>query len=277
MKQLEYRQSAEEKYAIALDLFPTLYKRFNNLCDRSERAARKSKTYPYYAEMETTVAGSGKWIVFAVFMNKPTSSRGMYFQFHAFQTYEIRHARNPMNNGLGLFYMTALGTSLNVQLEEYSPHFINRMIERLPDVQLFSMNVSRLCGFILKENLQGSLTITRDNKTMKCGDKDVPTTVISTRYGQFLGILPTENYICNLTFISNREMHLSQHAINNFNCILGERVCDYKVMENRPVDPEIIEEVFSELNCNGLIEEAYSLLADDIRDYDIASRMAGRQ
>lgn len=276
MKQLDYRQSAEEKYAIALDVFPILYKRFNNLCERSERTAKKSKTYPYYAEMETTVAGSGKWIVFAVFVNKPMASRGMYFQFHAFQTYEMRHARNPMNNGLGLFYMTALGVELDVQISEFPPHLINRMIERLPDVPLFSMNVSRLCGFILKENLQGSLTITRDNKTMKCGDKDVPTTVISTRYGQFLGIFPMENYICNLTFISNREMRLSQHAVNNFNRILSERVCDYKVMENGFVNPEIIEEVFSELNCDDMIENAYGLLADDTREYEIASRMAGK-
>lgn len=276
MKQLDYRQSAEEKYAIALDVFPILYKRFNNLCERFERAAKKSKTYPYYAEMETTVAGSGKWIVFAVFVNKLTASRGMYFQFHAFQTYEMRHARNPMNNGLGLFYMTALGVELDVQISEFPPHLINRMIERLPDVPLFSMNVSRLCGFILKENLQGSLTITRDNKTMKCGDKDVPTTVISTRYGQFLGILPMENYICNLTFISNREMRLSQYAVNNFNRILGERVCDHKVMENGFVNPEIIEEVFSELNCDDMIEKAYGLLADDTREYEIASRMTGK-
>jgi hypothetical protein len=273
MKQLDYRQTAEEKRSIVMDVFPILYKRFDNLSLRSERAAKKCNNYPYYAQMETTLQDSGKWIVFAVFMNKPTQSRGIFLQFHAFQPYEITNAKNPKNNGIGFFYITAHGAQLDVQIAEFPPHLINRMIERLPEQHILSMNISQLCKFILKDNLQGSYTIIRTNKTMKCENQDVPTTVTSTQHGQFLGILPLDNYTCNLTFISNKEMHLSQHAINNFSKTLSIHASDYKDMVGGAVKPEVIEEVLSELGCDEMMDEAQKLLADESRSYFVSKKM----
>lgn len=273
MKQLDYMQTAKEKYSIALDTFPTLYRRFDNLSERSERAVKKSGIYPYYAQMETTLKDSGKWIVFAVFMNKPTSSRGIFLQFHAFQTYEITNAKNPKNNGIGLFHITAHGSQLDVQMAEFPPHLINRMIERLPEIDILSMNIGQLCKFILKDNLQDSFSIIRYNKMMKCEERDVPTIVSSTQYGQFLGIMPLENFKCNLTFISNKDMYLSQHAINSFSNALSTRASDYKDLSGGDIKAEVIEEVLSELGCDEMIDEAYKILLDESRDYFVSKKM----
>lgn len=275
MKQLDYRQTPEEKLSIINDIFPILYKRFENLSERSDRAARKSKAYPYYAQMETTVQDSGKWIIYAVFMNKPTSSRGIYFQFHAFQTYTITNARNSQNNGLGLFHITAQGSQLNIEADEYPPHCINRMVQRLPEQHILYMDISGLTRFILKDNIQGALTLIRSNKTIHCGQVDVPTTVTSTPYGQFLGVSFSENYVCHLTFISNREMHLPQHAVNNFLDSLSTKVTDYKSLTNSQISQEQMDEILSGLGCDQMLDEAWQLISDESRDYSIAARITG--
>ena len=75
----------------------------------------KTARFPFFFIQEVETQEHGKWTVILTIPDKP-KSKGYQLMFDAFQPYVIDYAKNPENNGIGFFMITACGTE--VRLDE---------------------------------------------------------------------------------------------------------------------------------------------------------------
>lgn len=203
----------EAKVEIAKTLFkPLLHKTENKMLARLNiRKLAKTARFPFFFTNEVETEEYGKWIVILTIPEKPHPKHGYRIMLDAFQPYIIDYSRNPENNGLGFFMITACDT--DVRLDEWCPHLINRWMQR-GDASLLDKTIKEVCQQ-LRKYIHGTLIsikqVTHENQqgeTMFEFVQSVPD-------GQFLGTVAEDfSYRCCKTFISGNEMKDSQFVHN---------------------------------------------------------------
>ena len=228
--------SIKDKVRIANSLFKPLMRKAEYKMDVKLNIKRLAKTarFPFFFIQEVETQEHGKWTVILTIPDKP-KPKGYQLMFDAFQPYVIDYAKNPENNGIGFFMITACGTE--VRLDEWTPHLINRMIQR-SDLSIMDMTIKNVCLYLRKyihDTLMSVKQVTHKTKNGELLNEFVQ----SVPDGQFLGLI-TENsdYRCCKTFISSNEMKDSQFVHNE---ILREiALMKYKTSGSFDVDMEPI-------------------------------------
>lgn len=88
----------------------------------------RTKVFPTFYTEEHEIQGMGKW-TFVFEAESKSSIRKGVFCCRAYQTYHVSHAKNPLNNGTGIYMMNSDDYG-NIQCQEFPPHYFNRLRER---------------------------------------------------------------------------------------------------------------------------------------------------
>lgn len=202
--------NTEEKVRIANELFKPLMRKAEFKLDARIRKITKTCRFPFFFTQEIETSEHGKWIVILTIPEKPTFKKGYRIMFDAFQPYIIDYARNPENNGLGFFMITACDTC--VRMDEWTPHLINRMMQR-GDALNTDMTVKSICLYMRK--LIHDTLMSVKQVTHNARGEEMFEFVQSIPGGQFLGLITKDSsYRCCKTYISEHEMKDSQYVHN---------------------------------------------------------------
>ena len=91
----------------------------------------KTKYFPtcYTRELDLSSHGMGKWTMVYVAESKSNVRKGIV-AIRAYQKFYVSHSKNPSNNGVGI-YECLPDDYGHVECVEYSPHYFNRIRERM--------------------------------------------------------------------------------------------------------------------------------------------------
>ena len=207
---LHPNMKTEDKVRIANELFKPLMRKAEVRLDARIKKIAKTCRFPFFFTQEIETSEHGKWIVILTIPEKPSRKKGYRLMFDAFQPYIIDYAKNPENNGIGFFMITAADTC--VRIDEWTPHLINRMIQR-SDVPFIDMTIKEICLYLRKLIHETLMTIKQVKHNVR--GEDFNEFAQSVPGGQFLGLMSeNEDYRCCKTYISENEMKDSQFVLN---------------------------------------------------------------
>ena len=120
----------EEKVGEMHKVLPHLYQHAGTWIRRNMQMFVRTKKFPacYASDFDLTPAGLGRWTMTAVAESKSNVRKGVA-TFRAYQTYHVSHAKNPLNNGTGIYELVANDDG-DVSCHEFTPHYFNRFRER---------------------------------------------------------------------------------------------------------------------------------------------------
>ena len=212
MNHLHPTMRTDDKVRIANTVYKPLFQKAEVYLNWQLKKIVKRARFPFYFCREIEYEDYGKWIVFLCIPEKPSYKRGYHIMCSCFQPYIIDYAKNPDNNGLGLYMIQGGETFEDIRIDEFAPHLINRMIQRA-DESLVDLTVAKLCLQIFKTvrtTLFSVKEVTHDVR-----GEEMNEFVQSIPGGQILGLINEDSsYRCLKTFISEHEMKDSQFAHN---------------------------------------------------------------
>lgn len=120
----------EEKVAEMHKVLPYLSIYSHKWIDIHMRTFLRTKRFPacYTSDFDLTTAGLGRWTLVAVAESRSNVRKGVA-TFRAYQTYHVSHAKNPLNNGTGIYELVANDDG-KVSCHEFTPHYFNRLRSR---------------------------------------------------------------------------------------------------------------------------------------------------
>ena len=216
----------EEKVAEMHKLYPYLCVYAKKWLQIYVRTFMRTKQFPscYLSDIDLTSFGFGKWTLVAIAESKSNIRKGIA-TFRAFQTFHVSHAKNPLNNGTGIYELVADDYG-NIRCHEFTPHYFNRLRERhiAPKgiVQpTFSELVRRMIceqwssmdqtikGFRYKQDESGRYALVEDHDIDR---KDGFDNLVSYhRDGLSMGVSgANRNYFLFLTYVSNELLYPNQ-------------------------------------------------------------------
>ncbi len=218
----------EEKVGEMHKVLPHLYKHANVWLHRNMQRFIRTKVFPacYTSDFDLTQEGLGKWTLATIAESKSNMRKGVA-TFRCYQTYHVSHAKNPLNNGTGIYELVANDMG-DVSCHEFTPHYFNRLRERLIapkgiDQPPFSELVRRMeCehwssmdatikGFRYKKDETGKYALVEDHDIDRQPGFD--NLVTYHRDGISMGVSGVRRlYFLFLTYVSNNLLYPDQVA-----------------------------------------------------------------
>ena len=216
----------QEKLAQMNKLFPFVNAITKRLPEARFKTLKRASRFPAFLFVkDNDISGMGKWTIVVVADSKSDACKGRYACL-AFQTFFVRHSKNPSNNGTGV-YLLHHQQSVGAWCCEIPPHYFNRVRERLikpkgivqPDFDGLMREVLRMhhhCMHVIHEG-----TVIEKGED---GKYDVVKTKENTRvegYDNFasyhdggisLGLSVDRRYFLYTTFVSNDLLRNGQQA-----------------------------------------------------------------
>lgn len=186
--------------------------------ERLLKKLRKATRFPAFAVLPPReFEGMGKWTIVVTAECKSSIKKDVVC-IRAYQPYHVTHAKNPLNNGTGIYLFNADDYG-NVNCQEFPPHYFNRLRERLiaakgmaqPDFPHLVLEMMRLHstsmdlvlrGYHFHRDEDGMYTMERDHD----GDKKEGFDNLITyhREGASLGVSAEgKRYFNFTTFVPN--------------------------------------------------------------------------
>lgn len=118
----------EEKVKQMKKLLPMLKEIVPPVLERNIKKLLRVKVFPSFLTKEVDIEGMGHWTLVIEAETRSAIKKGIVAIF-AYQKFFIHKAKNPLNNGTGIYVFNSDDQN-NVTCYEYSPHFFNRLRER---------------------------------------------------------------------------------------------------------------------------------------------------
>ena len=218
----------EEKHRQMVELRPYIEALANKTLPLLYAQLRRAKVFPYYVvSPEVDMPNMGRWRI--VFTGESKSNiRNGVCTIRAYQTFSVTHAKNPLNNGTGIYMFNANDRG-QTQFNEYPPHYFNRLRERFIEPKgivqpSFHELVKRMMtlhhasidmiirGYVLRRGADGLYSIERNNGQDR---KDGYDNFVSYhKEGVSLGVCKhNKEYVNFTTFVPNSLLREGQREM----------------------------------------------------------------